>query len=62
MYVEAVKAGLLAYDQRTKLHSMWKRFQRWITKGSSSILIVRRDGTACGRGPGPRRVARTDIR
>ena len=59
MYVEAVKAGLLAYDQRTKLHSMWKRFQRWITKGNSSILIVGAGGTgkstlaqmlACGPG------------
>lgn len=45
MFVETVKAGLLAYDQRAKLVSMWRRIRRWMTKGRSSILIVGAGGT-----------------
>lgn len=45
MFVEAMKASLLVYDQRAKLASMWKRFRHWMTKGKSSILIVGAGGT-----------------
>jgi hypothetical protein len=45
MFVETVKGGLLLYDQRAKLASLWKRLQRWITRGSSAIVIVGAGGT-----------------
>jgi hypothetical protein len=45
MYAESLKAGLLLYDQRSKLFTLWKRMQRWMTKGSTSIVIVGAGGT-----------------
>lgn len=40
MFVETVKGGLLLYDQRVKLASVWKRLRRWIKRGNEKILVV----------------------
>lgn len=40
MFVDTVKGGILLYDQRAKLLSIWKRLRRWITTGNQTILVV----------------------